>query len=139
MAIYMYWYILALVLIGLEMMSGTFYLLIIGIALALGGTAALYGLDFTLQLTIASVTGSVGIILLWYWRKTHVADFISNSLDVGQPVKVLSWHEHGKARVFYRGAEWDAELAQGHAGHEGVFYIQEIKGSVLVLTKHKIG
>ena len=43
MAVYVYWFLLALVLLGLEMVTGTFYLLVVSIAMAIGGLAALLG------------------------------------------------------------------------------------------------
>ena len=41
MAVYIYWFLLALVLLGLEMATGTFYLLVLSLAMAIGGFAAL--------------------------------------------------------------------------------------------------
>ena len=48
MAIYVYWFLLALVLLGLELATGTFYLLMLSIAMAVGGVAALFGLGLIL-------------------------------------------------------------------------------------------
>ncbi len=137
MAIYVYWFLLALILIGLEMATGTFYLLIVAIAMAIGGAADLLGFVFPAQLVLAALAGITGIILLLRWRSGHVSDNAKQSLDIGQPVKVLTWHDDGTARVFYRGAEWDAKLENKEDGHEGIFYIKDIRGSVLILTNRK--
>jgi len=137
MVIYVYWFLLALILLGLEMATGTFYLLIVAIAMAIGGAADLLGFVFTAQLTMAALAGITGIILLWRWKGNHGADATSQSLDIGQPVKILTWYDDDTARVFYRGAEWDAALETKDAGHEGVFYIKDIRGSILVLTNQK--
>ena len=137
MAIYVYWFLLALILVGLEMATGTFYLLVVAIAMAIGGTAALLGLGFTLQLALAALAGVAGIVLLRRWKGGSSTDAASQSLDTGQPVKVLTWRDDGTARVFYRGAEWDAELEDDSIPHEGVFYIKAIRGSVLILTNRK--
>jgi membrane protein implicated in regulation of membrane protease activity len=137
MAIYVYWFLLALVLLGLEMASGTFYLLIISIALAIGGLAALFELGLAAQYASAALAGVVGIAILRRWKGGSVTDVTSQNLDTGQPVKVLIWRDNGTARVFYRGAEWDAELDAPKAGHEGTLYIKAIRGSILVLTHHK--
>lgn len=137
MAVYVYWFLLALILIGLEMATGTFYLLIVAIAMAIGGAADLFGLVFPAQLALAALAGITGIILLLRWKNSHV-DTISQSLDIGQPVKVLTWYDDKIARVFYRGTEWDAELETKEDGHEGTFYIKDIRGSVLVLTNREI-
>ena len=137
MALYVYWFLLALVLIGLEMATGTFYLLVVAIAMAIGGAAALIGMGLAAQLAVAALAGVVGIILLRRWKGGRSTDAASESLDTGQPVKVLTWRDDGTARVFYRGAEWDAELDASNAGHEGIFYIKSIRGSVLILAQHK--
>lgn len=137
MALYIYWFLLALVLIGLEMATGTFYLLVVSIAMAIGGAAALLGTGLSAQLAVAALAGVVGIVLLRRWKGTSSTDAASVSLDTGQPVKVLTWRDDGTARVFYRGTEWDAELDASKAGHEGIFYIKSIRGSVLILTHNK--
>ena len=137
MTIYVYWFLLALILVGLEMATGTFYLLIVGIAMAIGGAADLLGLVFAAQLALAALAGITGIILLLRWKSAHVSEATSQSLDIGQPVKVLTWYDDEAARVFYRGAEWDAKLETKESGHEGIFYIKDIRGSVLVLTNRK--
>jgi membrane protein implicated in regulation of membrane protease activity len=137
MAIYIYWFLLALVLLGLEMATGTFYLLIISIAMAVGGVVALLGFAMPIQLTIAALAGIIGIVLLRNRKDGRSNDTAKLSLDEGQPVKVLIWRDDGTARVFYRGAEWDAELVAGESARDGQFFIKSIHGSMLVLTQQK--
>lgn len=137
MAIYVFWFLLALVLLGLEMATGTFYLLMLSLALAVGGAAALLGLGLPAQLALAALAGIAGILFLRRWKVGRGNDAASQSLDTGQAVRVLSWRDDGTARVYYRGAEWDAELDANVAGREGTFYIKQIRGSVLVLTNRK--
>lgn len=137
MAIYVYWFLMALVLVGLEMATGTFYLLVVAVAMGIGGVAALLGLNVPVQLALAALAGVVGIVLLRRWKGGAVSDAASQSLDAGHAVKVLTWRDDGTARVFYRGTEWDAVLDANVYGHEGVFCIKEIRGSVLVLNRQK--
>ena len=139
MAIYVYWFLLALVLLGLELVTGTFYLLVLSIAMAAGGVAALFGLGVAAQLALGALAGVVGIIVLRRWRGTGASDAASQNLDTGLPVKILTWHDDGTARVYFRGAEWDAELDAAGAGREGTFYIKAMRGSVIILTSHKPG
>lgn len=137
MTLYVYWFLMALILIGLEMATGTFYLLIVAVAMAIGGTFALFGIAFSAQLVLAGLAGIAGIVLLRRWKSDHHSDATSQSLDAGQSVEVLIWREDGTARVFYRGTEWDAEFENKNGGHEGVFYIKDTRGSVLILTNRK--
>ncbi len=134
MAIYVYWFILAAVLLGLEMTSGTFYLLVLSIATGVGGVAALSGLGLALQLVLVAVVAIAGTILLRRWKGKSSAEADGQSLDVGQPVRVLQWHEQGRARVHYRGTEWDAELDPPHDTHEGELFIKSMRGSTLVIS-----
>ena len=137
MAQYIYWFILALILLGLEMASGTFYLLVLSIAMAVGGITALLGGGFSVQLVLTALASIVGIYLLRRWKGANTGDVSIQNLDIGQTVKVLNWHEDGGARVFFRGAEWDAVFDQSDVVHEGTFYIKDVRGSILVLTHAK--
>lgn len=137
MAIYVSWFLFALVLLGMEMATGTFYLLMLAIAMAVGGTAALLGLGLPAQLVLAALAGIVGMVLLRRWKGGRASGAANESLDTGQPVRVLTWREDGTVRVFYRGAEWDAKLEAADAGHEEPLCIKEIRGSVLILTHRK--
>jgi membrane protein implicated in regulation of membrane protease activity len=137
MEIYIYWFLLALILVGLEMVTGTFYLLMVGIAMAVGGLAALLGMSIVWQLVLGAATVVAGTVILRRWKGTQVKDSGSSNLDIGQPVRVIKWHDNGTARVFYRGAEWDAEPESADTPHDETLYIKAIQGSALVLTHRK--
>jgi len=135
---YIYWFVLALVLLGLEMATGTFYMLVLALALGAGGVAALLGVSVPWQLAFSAVAGIIGTLLVSRMRSVRGrAAAVSQSLDIGQYVKVITWREDGSARVFYRGAEWDAEPESAEMVRDGVFYIKAIHGSKLILTQHK--
>ncbi len=109
----------ALALIG-ELATGTFYLLLVALGLAAGGVAAWFGAALQWQLVACGVVLLAGLLVL---RKTRVLkqrglDAARNAdvnLDIGQTVVVESWSDNGTARVWYRGAHWQAELARGQA------------------------
>ena len=137
MEIYVYWFLLALILLGLEMATGTFYLLVLSISMMLGGSAAFYGVSLVWQLMACALAAVVGVFILRRCRGGLIKEVVSASLDIGQPVQVLKWHENGTARVFYRGAEWDAELETANIAREETLYIAAVQGSILVLTNRK--
>ncbi|MBS4099017.1 MAG: NfeD family protein [Sulfuricella sp.] len=137
MADYVYWFIAALVLFGLEMASGTFYLLVLGIALAIGGGAALIGLGTPLQFVFAALAAVTGTLLLRLRKSTNPDDAATQSLDIGQAVQILSWHDNGTARAHYRGAEWDAEAESPDTPRDATLYIKALRGSTLILTHRK--
>lgn len=134
---YVYWFMLALVLAGLEMATGTFYMLVLSGAMALGGVTALAGMELVMQMVMAGVTAIVGALVLRRIKGARPAAVGSNSFDIGQPVKVLTWNADGTARVHYRGAEWDAAPESGDTPREGMLYIKAMQGSKLILTQHK--
>jgi membrane protein implicated in regulation of membrane protease activity len=134
---YIYWFVLALVLVGLEMATGTFYLLVVAIAMAVGGVTALLGAGMTWQLLLGAITGIAGTIILRRWKSTQTSQVHDNNFDIGQPVKIIRWNDSSNARVSYRGAEWDAELESDNTPREGTLYIAAVRGSILVLTHRK--
>jgi membrane protein implicated in regulation of membrane protease activity len=137
MEIYVYWFLLALLLLGLEMATGTFYLLVLSISMMMGGSAAYYGVSLVWQLVVCALAAVVGVFILRRWKSGQVKEVASASLDIGQPVQVLKWQENGLARVFYRGAEWNAELESANLPRDETLYIAAVQGSSLILTNRK--
>jgi membrane protein implicated in regulation of membrane protease activity len=138
MADWMGWLATAGVLVILELFTGTFYLLMIAIGLAVGGIVALAGAAWPLQAIAAGVVGVLATGLLHRSRfgrpARHDATRDRNvNLDIGQRVTVPAW-DNGRARVMYRGALWDVELGQGATAHPGDFRIVEVQGSRLVVA-----
>jgi membrane protein implicated in regulation of membrane protease activity len=113
MATYLLWAIAGFVLIIAELLSGTFYLLVLGLAaLAAAGVAFASG-DFWVQAMVAAGVSLIGIYLVRRWWTNHPDDSAaSNNLDLGQAVVVESWVDQtaGVARVKYRGSTWEAKL-----------------------------
>jgi membrane protein implicated in regulation of membrane protease activity len=133
MADYWLWWILATLLIGAELATGTFYLLAVGIAFAFGGIAALAGATAPGQLLTAGVLAVIGTVLANRWRRRQDASPPAPGLDVGQRVHVEAWHADGTARVVYRGTQWDGVLASDATPRLATMYIVATRGSTLVL------
>jgi membrane protein implicated in regulation of membrane protease activity len=131
------WWIAAAILIGAELVTGTFYLLAVGIAAALGGAAAMLGAGMPVQFAVAGVLGVVLTIAAHRWRLAHATPPPQPSLDVGQAVHVQNWNPDGTARVAYRGSNWDADLAAPDVPRGETMYIVATRGSVLVLSDRK--
>jgi membrane protein implicated in regulation of membrane protease activity len=121
MSAYLIWAIAGLVLITIEMLTGTFYLLVIGIAALIGAIVAYAGGEFWLQALIAGISGLIGV---WYAHGKLTAEKAkkgmpnTNQLDIGQPVTVLQWvnQAQGLVRVNYRGSQWDAKVDASESG-----------------------
>ena len=137
---YVLWFVLGLGLVVAELFTGTFYLLMVAIGFGAGGLVALAGGDIVLQLVVGAAVGLVGTLILrrsrWGRRNAHTEASTNPDMviDIGQQVHVGSWH-HETARVDYRGAQWDAVIADPNQGSApGQYKIVAIRGSTLVLA-----
>jgi len=133
---YWTWWILAAVLVGAELVTGTFYLLAVGVAFAVGGVAAILGVELPLQLVVAGVVAVGATMVAHKWRGARVPP-PTPSLDLGQSVRVIDWKDDGTARVNYRGTQWNAELADEGASRAETMYIVGTRGSTLVIADRR--
>jgi membrane protein implicated in regulation of membrane protease activity len=142
---WMIWLALAGGLVILELISGTFYLLMIALGMLAGSLAAVLYLNSSWQMIVAGTVGVVATLLLhnskYGWKKNAVATRDPNvNLDIGQSLSVNQWKPHGEgkfvARTMYRGAQWDVELHNATA-EAGVFVIKEVRGSNLIVAPSK--
>jgi membrane protein implicated in regulation of membrane protease activity len=133
------WWLLAGALVALELVSGTFYLLM----LALGAAAALaahLGVSLVTQLVTASVVG-LGSVAMWYQiKKRRPGDPSARSqrsvnLDVGEIIQIDEWLPDGTAQVKYRGASWSVIQRPGNAPVPGSYRVAELVGSRLLVEK----
>src|SRR3569623_1520226 len=133
MQAYAVWWILAAVLVGVELASGTFYLLVYGMAAAVAGVAAWLGAGMVAQLLPAAVIGAVGTLMLRRWkRNTDRPEFSVQDMDIGKTVQIESW-QGDRGQVKYRGAVWDAEAEPAGVDSTRPLVIRAIKGNTLVL------
>jgi membrane protein implicated in regulation of membrane protease activity len=134
---YWLWWILAAVLIGAELVTGTFYLLAVATAFAFGGAAAFAGTSTPLQLLTAGILAVVGTVIAHRWRRRQGEAPALPGLDIGQSVRVDAWHPDGTARVEYRGTQWDGVLASDETPRRHTMYIVATRGSTLVLSAER--
>jgi len=133
------WFGAAGLIVILELLSGTFYLLMIAIGVATGGAAAWLGAGSEVQLLVAAVVGVLATAALhrsrygYRARQVDAARDPGVNLDIGQTIQVPEWQD-GMARVMYRGALWDVELAPGAPAAPGQFVIREVRGSRLIVA-----
>jgi membrane protein implicated in regulation of membrane protease activity len=136
---WMMWFALAGMLVVFELFTGTFYVLMVALGAAFGALAALAGAGVAAQITLAAVVGVAATGLLHRSRfgrpaKSNAARDPNMNIDIGQTLAVGEWQ--GKsARVMYRGALWDVELAPGAsvATAPGLYTIREVRGSRLIV------
>jgi membrane protein implicated in regulation of membrane protease activity len=140
MADWVWWFVLAGAALVAELLTGTFYLLVIAAALAAGGAVSLAGAAFAWQLLATVVVAFGGALALRRIRPRHGgADAAAplQNLDVGQTVHVEQWSAARTARASYRGALWDVELAPGEEPQAGEFVIRAIRGNRLIVARRR--
>jgi membrane protein implicated in regulation of membrane protease activity len=138
MSAYWIWWIAAAALVAAELLTGTFYLLVIGMALAFGGVAAWLDAGVPTQWLIAAALGVLGTVILQRWKRDlALRTPPQQGLDIGQMVQVQSWGPDGTARVAYRGSTWDAELADTGLPQAKTMYIAAMRGSPLILSDRR--
>jgi membrane protein implicated in regulation of membrane protease activity len=135
------WWLLAGLAVAAELVTGTFYLLMLAVGLVAGAIAAYAGLTSVPQLLTAAITGG-GAVLIWHWRRSKgLAPLPASAnrdvhIDIGEPIQVERWNTDGTATVKFRGAAWTAVLANpSDAGITGSFRIREMLGNRLVIEK----
>lgn len=135
------WWVLGLALVVAELFTGTFYLLMVAIGFAAAGLVAFAGAGIVAQLIVGAAVGLVAVLALHKVRGAHVDDKPEAArnpdlvIDIGQTVEVTGW-QHNRAKVQYRGAQWDARLAPGEANAApGDYRIVAVEGSTLVLGR----
>lgn len=108
------WWILLAVLVIAELLSGTFYLLMLAIGAAIGGVAQFLGLSGNAQIVWAASVGLLGMGACYMYRRRFTKSPISSAnpdvaQDIGAWVQVDSWLAGGRAKVQHRGAQWEAQ------------------------------
>jgi membrane protein implicated in regulation of membrane protease activity len=132
------WLIVGFVLVIAELVTGTFYLLVIGFGAFVGALLAGLGANELVQAALGGVVAIAGAVFVHHWHHRNRGEKGSNLLDRGQPVVLEGWsnEEARIARVKYRGALWDAKLArpEDRPPPGATLYIEGQEGNTLVVA-----
>jgi membrane protein implicated in regulation of membrane protease activity len=136
---YLIWLVAGFLLIIVELVSGTFYLLVLGVAAVAGGVVAYTGLPFSVQAVVAATLAVIGVV--WVNRVRRASTGVKmRSLDVGQPATFDHWVDRaaGHTRVKYRDALWDATVVGEISGEPGEgLTVVSIDGNTLKVSKNR--
>ena len=133
------WWLLAGGAVALELLTGTFFLLMLAVGLAAGALAAHAGAGLAGQFLAAAIVGGGAIVLWQRWRLKRLGSPSARAnrdvnLDIGQVVTVPHWEPDGTARIRYRGADWTVQLQTGHQPQTpGTYQIVAVEGNRLLV------
>ena len=134
------WWLLTGAAVAIELMTGTFYLLMFAAGLAAAAIAAHWGTSMEAQLVIAALIGG-GAVVAWHFLRGKKmvgknAEFNSDvNMDIGQTLTVDAWQADGTASVKYRGSSWTVQLQNGSDTNAGSYSIEQVVGSRLIVKK----
>lgn len=135
------WWLLAGIAVAAELITGTFYLLMVALGLAAAALSSHLGLGTGMQLVAAAVVGG-GATALWHWKRARAprsAPAAQNrdvNLDIGERIHVTAWDADRTTRVQYRGSTWQARLQPGVAAVAGEHRVTAVEGNWLVLAPY---
>lgn len=135
-----FWWVAAAGLVIAELLTGTFYLLMVALGLSAGALAAHAGLSWTAQIAIAAAVGAATTVV-WHVRrptrseaaKAKASRNADVNQDIGATVYVEQWAIDGTAQVKYRGAMWSVIPFEGAVQVVGSYRVKEVVGSRLVV------
>ena len=132
------WWLMAGVTVAVELMTGTFYLLMLACGMAAGALAAHLGAPTALQIVTAALVGGAAVVA-WHFirrkRPGHASARADRSviLDIGETVQIEGWNADGTATVKYRGATWTAIHRPGVTPSTGTHRVAELVGNRLLV------
>jgi membrane protein implicated in regulation of membrane protease activity len=134
----LFWWIGAGVLIVLELMSGSFYLLMVALGFVAGALMRIAGANADVQFAVAALVALAAVLLLRrsrFGRRPRAVAALNPdvNLDIGQTLAVTDWRDR-RARANYRGAAWDVELAPGEPEDAKLYEISALEGSRLIVV-----
>ena len=131
------WGVLGLALVIAELLTGTFYLLMLGVAAFGAAAVAGLGQPFSVQSIVGFVVAAAGCWGAHIWRAKNRTEQMP-PIDAGMPANFESWIDAGSrlARVRYRGASWDARVEGADALEPGAtVYVLATDGNTLKVAK----
>jgi membrane protein implicated in regulation of membrane protease activity len=135
---YTIWWLLAGAAVTVELLTGTFYLLMISIGLVAAAISAHIGAANAVQILVAAIVGGGATVAWHFYKAKNDTRLPANAnrdvnLDIGEQVQVDSWQPDGLAQVQYRGAQWTVVAAPAVAQQAGMYKVKELHGNRLVV------
>ena len=134
------WWLVAGVLIAVELATGTFYLLMLALGAAAAAVAAHLGAAVSAQWLAAAVVGA-GATAAWHFKRAQsprsapVQNNADANIDIGQSVHVDTWASDGSSRVHYRGSTWQVRYSGSDPPAPGPHVIVSVQSGHLGVSR----
>ena len=138
---YIIWLLIGFGLLIVELLTGTFYLLMFGVAAFGGAAAAWLGHGFPIQVLTAAVVAAIGSWMVHGYRARNKQQQMK-PVDFARPVIFEKWlnRQDRLARVRYRDAFWEAQIRDDAEVETGsTLYILSTDGNTLQVTRDRPG
>ena len=134
------WWLLAGLLVITELLTGTFYLLMLALGAIVGALSAHLGQGTHAQIFAAAILGAGAVLACYLVRKRSPRRQPASgnrdvNMDVGETVMVDQWNADGSAQVRYRGAAWTVMGRPGVLPQPGLHRVAEVIGNRLLVDK----
>ena len=135
-----FWWLLAGACIVLELVTGTFYLLMLALGFVAAALLTYVGVPMTGQIASAAVVGG-GAVAIWYAvRSRRPARMAAESnpdvnLDIGETFMVDTWNPDGTSSVHYRGTRWSVVHRGPGTPESGLHRVVAVVGNRLMVDK----
>ena len=132
------WWLLVGLLVIAELLTGTFYLLMLALGAIVGALCAHFGMGTSSQIVAAALLGSGAVLVCYLLRKRSPRRQPASSnrdvnMDVGETILIESWSPDGTTTVKYRGAQWTAIHRPGVTPSTGMHRVAELVGNRLLV------
>ena len=140
MSTWVVWLIIACLLTIAEMATMSFYLLLAAFGALSASLLAYSGASDVMQILAASLVTLIGWGIFYKFLSKSPKAHVSNSnmnMDIGEEVKLSEIKDQNDLRVTYRGAVWNAKLANASSppSLDKIYIISNISGSTLILSE----
>ena len=129
------WLVFGIIFMFAEFATGTFYLLMIGVAFIYPAIASYSGAPTGIQvLALGAGAFAHSLIVLMVRKLKSPGTSTDLPDDVGQRVEVIEWLDESSARVMHRGTEWMADKVRAEMPDAAHGIIQSVQGSRLIIS-----
>lgn len=139
MGAHVYWWLLAIALGVLELLTNTFWMLVLAAGAVSAALAAMAGMSLGAQLALGAAVVLVGSVLVRKLRplgpsRPEAGRNPDINQDIGARLVVDRWGADRRSRAAYRGSSWEVELLPGESADAIHYIVREVRGNRLLVA-----